>query len=61
MVTAMLQILVDDADAWAERTYNNGFKPVSPMDIHKERAYYIEGPGSMPITFQPAIPNATTD
>lgn len=57
----MLQIVVDDADAWAERAKSNGLNVVGPMDIHNERAYYLEGPGSMPITFQSAIPNASTD
>lgn len=57
----MLQIVVDDADAWAERARANGLEPVGPMDIHNERAYYLEGPGSMPITFQSAIPSAEAD
>lgn len=56
----MLQIVVDNADAWAERARNNGVELVGPMDINNERAYYLEGPGSMPITFQSAIHNAET-
>ncbi len=57
----MLQIVVDDADAWAERARANGIKLAGPMDINNERAYYLEGPGSMPITFQSALPDADTD
>ena len=57
----MLQIVVDDADRWAERARSNGLRPVGPMDIGGERAYYLEGPDGLPITFQSAIPDAETD
>ena len=37
----MLQIVVDDADAWAENARNNGLEPTGPMDEHGERIYYL--------------------
>lgn len=48
----MLQLVVDDADAWAERARNNGLDVKGPDDAHGERIYYLEGPGGMPISFQ---------
>lgn len=47
----MLQIVVDDADAWAERAKQNGVDVKGPDDAHGERIYYLEGPGGMPIAF----------
>lgn len=48
----MLQIVVDDADAWAERAKANGLDVKGPDDAHGERIYYLEGPGGLPISFQ---------
>lgn len=48
----MLQIVVDDADAWAERAKKNGLDVKGPDDAHGERIYYLEGPGGFPIAFQ---------
>ncbi|MEL7489719.1 MAG: hypothetical protein AAGJ73_03290 [Pseudomonadota bacterium] len=47
----MLQIIVDDADAWAQNARNNGLDPKGPDDAHGERIYYLEGPGGLPIAF----------
>lgn len=47
----MLQIVVDDADAWAERAKNNGVKVKGPDDAHGERIYYMEGPGGLAVAF----------
>ena len=47
----MLQIVVDDADAWAERAKANGVDVKGPDDAHGERIYYLEGPGGLPIAF----------
>ncbi|MEL7488061.1 MAG: hypothetical protein AAGJ87_12690 [Pseudomonadota bacterium] len=47
----MLQIIVDDADAWAENARANGLDPKGPDDAHGERIYYIEGPSGLPIAF----------
>ncbi|MEO0878987.1 MAG: hypothetical protein AAFY22_04665 [Pseudomonadota bacterium] len=47
----MLQIIVDDADAWAENARSNGLDPKGPDDAHGERIYYLEGPSGLPIAF----------
>ena len=45
----MLQIVVDDADAWAEQARANGLEPSGPMDEHGERIYFLTGspPGAV--------------
>lgn len=48
----MLQIVVDDADSWAENARKNGLEPAGPMDEHGERIYYLKAPGGLPISFQ---------
>lgn len=47
----MLQIVVDDADAWAERAKEKGLDVKGPDDAHGERIYYLEGAGGLPIAF----------
>ena len=51
----MLQIVVDDADAWAARAKKNGLDVKGPDDAHGERIYYLEGPGGLPISFQSKV------
>jgi hypothetical protein len=48
----MLQIVVDDADAYADYARTMGLSPRGPMDAHGERIYYIEAPTGLPISFQ---------
>ena len=48
----MLQIVVDDADAWAERARKGGLEPQGPMDAHGERIYYLQAPSGLAISFQ---------
>ena len=48
----MLQIVVDDADAWADKARRNGLEPTGPIDAHGERIYYLKAPGGLPIAFQ---------
>lgn len=48
----MLQIVVDDADARAEKTRKNGLDPTGPMDEYGERIYYLNAPGGLPVSFQ---------
>lgn len=48
----MLQIVVDDADAWADNARKNGLETSGPMDAHGERIYYLKAPGGLPIAFQ---------
>jgi len=51
----MLQIIVDDADAFAQNARKNGLEPKGPDDAHGERIYYLEGPSGLPISFQSKI------
>jgi hypothetical protein len=50
----MLQIIVDDADAFADYAASNGLTPQGPMDAHGERIYFLKGPGELQISFQSA-------
>ncbi len=52
----MLQLVVDDADAWAEQARRNGLKPDGPTDAHGERIYYLHAPNGMPMSFQSRLP-----
>ena len=51
----MLQIVVDDADAWAARAKENGLNVKGPDDAHGERIYYLEGPSGLPVSFQSKV------
>jgi len=53
--STMLQIVVDDADAWAERARAGGLKPNGPVDAHGERIYSLVAPGGLHLTFQSAL------
>lgn len=48
----MLQLVVDDADAFAEEARRNGLEPQGPLDAHGERIYFIEAPGGLQMSFQ---------
>ena len=48
----MLQVVVDDADAFAENAGKNGLDPKGPMDAHGERIYMLEGPDGLQMSFQ---------
>ena len=48
----MLQVVVDDADAWAEQARSNGLDPKGPNDMHGERIYYLNAPGGLAVSFQ---------
>ena len=50
----MLQIVVDDADAWAGQARANGLDPQGPMDAHGERIYMLTGPGGLQVSIQSA-------
>ena len=49
---SMLQLVVDDADAFAAHARSNGLSPQGPIDAHGERIYYIEAPGGLQMSFQ---------
>lgn len=48
----MLQVVVDDADAFAEHARRNGIEPQGPVDSHGERIYYVESPTGLQMSFQ---------
>ena len=49
----MLQLVVDDADAYAARARKTGLDVQGPFDAHGERIYSVsELPGGMALSFQ---------
>jgi len=54
----MLQVVVDDADAFAAHARNNGLDPKGPMDAHGERIYMLEGPDGLQMSFQSKLDEA---
>src|SRR5690349_15635215 len=40
----MLQVVVDDADAFAERAREQGLNPVGPTDSQNKRLYFLQAP-----------------
>lgn len=48
----MLQLVVDDADAFAERARTQGLLPQGPVDAHGEHIYFIEAPNGLKMSFQ---------
>ena len=51
----MLQIVVDDADAFAAHAKTNGLDPQGPLDAHGERIYYLQAPSGLQISFQSSL------
>jgi hypothetical protein len=54
--TTMLHIVVDDADAYAEKAKANGVDVQGPMDMHGERVYVSQAPGDLPIAVLSKLP-----
>lgn len=48
----MLQVVVDDADAFAAHARGNGLDPQGPTDAHGEHIYYLTAPSGLQISFQ---------
>jgi hypothetical protein len=48
----MLQVIVDDADEYAEFARQNGLQPRGPMLSAGEKIYSVLGPGGLAMTFQ---------
>ena len=48
----MLQLIVDDADAFAENAKKNGLAPDGPVLAHGEKIYYIIPKSGLAISFQ---------
>lgn len=54
----MLQIVVDDADAFATKARSEGLDVIGPTDAHGERIYFAQAPGGVQLTVQSALPTA---
>ena len=54
----MLQIVVDDADAFAANARANGLDPKGPTDAHGERIYMLTAPNGQQISFQSKVESA---
>ncbi len=51
----MLQIVVDDADAFAEFAKSKGLEPQGPMDAHGEHIYFFQAPNGLQLSIQSKI------
>lgn len=51
----MLQLIVENADEFAENAKSNGLEPYGPVDAHGERIYYIKTPSGVSMSFQSKI------
>lgn len=51
----MLQIVVDDSDAFAAYAKANGLNPEGPMDAHGEHIYFLKAPGGLQVAFQSTL------
>lgn len=52
----MLQVIVDDAEAFAEHARDHGLSPEGPMDLYGERIYFLKAPGGGQVSFQSRWP-----
>lgn len=57
-VSSMVQIIVDDAEAFARQAKANGLDPQGPMDAHGERVYFLTAPDGSSFSFQSRLPGA---
>lgn len=48
----MLQLVVDDADAFAAKARESGLEPMGPTDAHGERIYMLTAPSGMALSLQ---------
>jgi hypothetical protein len=48
----MLQIVVDDADAFAAHARSRGLDPQGPMDAQGERIYFLAAPSGLAVSLQ---------
>lgn len=51
----MLQLVVDDADEFANNAKKNGLNPDGPVVSHGEKIYYLVPKSGLPISFQSKI------
>lgn len=48
----MLQIVVDDANAFADHARSNGLDPQGPVQAHGETIYFLQAPSGLNVTLQ---------
>lgn len=51
----MLQIIVDDADAFAANAKENDLEVHGPIDEHGERIYFLKAPSGLAVSFQSCL------
>lgn len=51
----MLQVVVDDADAFAHHARAQGLAISEPMDQFGERIYFCQAPGGLNVSFQSKV------
>lgn len=51
----MLQLVVDNADEFADYAKKNHLNPQGPVEAHGEKIYYLQTPTGLPISFQSKI------
>jgi hypothetical protein len=52
----MLQVVVDDADAFAAHAREQGLSPVGPTDSQNKRLYFLQAPTGLQISIQSRLP-----
>lgn len=57
----MLQLVVDDADAFAAHARSRGLSPQGPVDAHGEHIYFLEAPSGLSMSFQSTLPAGDAD
>lgn len=55
---SMLQLVVDDADAFAAHARRNGLEIQGPTDAHGERIYFLKSPTGLNMSFQSKLDSA---
>jgi hypothetical protein len=48
----MLQVVVDDADAFAARAREQGLAPLGPTDAQNKRIYFLQAPTGLRVSIQ---------
>lgn len=54
----MLQIIVDDVDAFIAAAREKGLEAQGPHEAHGERIFHLKAPGGLSISIQSALPSA---
>lgn len=55
----MLQVVVDDADAFAEQARAQGLEPTGPTEAQGKRIYFLQAPTGLQLSIQSRLPTQT--